>query len=73
MISSTRTIGRSLVARASRPTLSYVTKRGYHENIVEHFENPRNVGSFQKDEEGVGTVSSFRVFDCRWNDILGYP
>tara|TARA_A100001015_G_C15041416_1_gene739891 strand:- start:865 stop:1308 length:444 start_codon:yes stop_codon:yes gene_type:complete len=27
----------------------------YHDNVVDHFENPRNVGSFKKDEEGVGT------------------
>ncbi|CAM9313515.1 unnamed protein product [Chrysoparadoxa australica] len=28
---------------------------GYHENIVEHYENPRNVGSFDKKEKDVGT------------------
>ena len=27
----------------------------YHDNVVDHFENPRNVGSFEKGEEGVGT------------------
>ena len=31
--------------------------RGYHENIVEHYENPRNVGSFDKNDNSVGTVS----------------
>mmetsp|Transcript_2749 Transcript_2749/g.5925 ORF Transcript_2749/g.5925 Transcript_2749/m.5925 type:complete len:166 (-) Transcript_2749:1519-2016(-) len=32
-----------------------VNKRSYHENIVEHYENPRNVGSMDKNESSVGT------------------
>lgn len=27
----------------------------YSEKVIEHYENPRNVGSFNKDEEGIGT------------------
>ncbi len=27
----------------------------YSEKVVEHYNNPRNMGSFKKDEEGVGT------------------
>jgi nitrogen fixation NifU-like protein len=27
----------------------------YSEKVIEHYERPRNVGSFAKDEEGVGT------------------
>lgn len=27
----------------------------YSAQVVDHYENPRNVGSFAKDEEGVGT------------------
>jgi nitrogen fixation NifU-like protein len=27
----------------------------YSEKVVEHFNNPRNMGSFKKDEDGVGT------------------
>ena len=27
----------------------------YSEKLVDHYENPRNVGSFAKDEEGIGT------------------
>ena len=27
----------------------------YSSKVVDHYENPRNVGSFAKDEEGVGT------------------
>ncbi|KAL7430657.1 hypothetical protein ACHAXH_002212 [Discostella pseudostelligera] len=33
-------------------------RRGYHENIIEHYENPRNVGSLDKNDEDVGTLSS---------------
>lgn len=32
-----------------------LSKRSYHENIVEHYENPRNVGSLDKNELSVGT------------------
>jgi nitrogen fixation NifU-like protein len=27
----------------------------YSEKVIDHYENPRNVGSFNKDEDGVGT------------------
>jgi nitrogen fixation NifU-like protein len=27
----------------------------YSNKVIDHFNNPRNVGSFEKDEEGVGT------------------
>jgi nitrogen fixation NifU-like protein len=27
----------------------------YSEKVIDHYENPRNVGSFDKDEEGVAT------------------
>jgi Fe-S cluster assembly scaffold IscU len=27
----------------------------YHENVIDHYENPRNVGSFSKTEENIGT------------------
>ncbi|KAI8078796.1 iron sulfur cluster assembly protein 1 [Halteromyces radiatus] len=29
--------------------------RAYHEKVIDHYERPRNVGSFPKGEEGVGT------------------
>jgi NifU-like protein involved in Fe-S cluster formation len=32
---------------------------------VEHYENPRNVGSLDKNDDNVGTVSSSRGVVCR--------
>mmetsp|Transcript_14016 Transcript_14016/g.21393 ORF Transcript_14016/g.21393 Transcript_14016/m.21393 type:complete len:156 (+) Transcript_14016:31-498(+) len=29
--------------------------RMYHQNVVEHYENPRNVGSLDKNDQNVGT------------------
>jgi len=29
--------------------------RGYHERVVDHYNNPRNVGSFDKEDPDVGT------------------
>mmetsp|Transcript_16300 Transcript_16300/g.35747 ORF Transcript_16300/g.35747 Transcript_16300/m.35747 type:complete len:161 (-) Transcript_16300:180-662(-) len=37
------------------PSAVSVQARGYHENIVEHYENPRNVGSLDKNDTSVGT------------------
>jgi hypothetical protein len=32
-----------------------LASRGYHKNVVDHYENPRNVGSFDKTDVNVGT------------------
>ncbi|XP_008812593.1 iron-sulfur cluster assembly protein 1-like [Phoenix dactylifera] len=32
-----------------------VVVRGYHERVVDHYNNPRNVGSFDKNDPNVGT------------------
>ena len=29
--------------------------RSYHQKVLDHYENPRNVGSFSKDDKNVGT------------------
>ncbi|KAI5180911.1 hypothetical protein NEOKW01_1152 [Nematocida sp. AWRm80] len=29
--------------------------RGYHSKVLEHYENPRNVGTFSKATQGIGT------------------
>jgi hypothetical protein len=50
----TRATTRSRATPVGAITLS---KRLYHENIVEHYENPRNVGSLDKNDDNVGTVS----------------
>ena len=36
--------------RLSSPSVAY-----YHENVIEHYENPRNVGSLDKNKKNVGT------------------
>ena len=32
-----------------------MVKRDYHEKVIDHYENPRNVGSFDKSDVNVGT------------------
>lgn len=39
----------------SRSALTYVIRRQYHEKVLDHYENPRNAGSFDKSETNVGT------------------
>lgn len=34
--------------------------RTYHENIIDHYENPRNVGSLDKNKKNVGTGKPFQ-------------
>ena len=41
------------MSRAVRPAIGQVA--WYHDNVVDHYENPRNVGSFDKDASDVGT------------------
>ena len=57
---SCRSFGRSFAAKSKRTAVAApsVVKRLYHENIVEHYENPRNVGSLDKSDDAVGTVSN---------------
>ncbi|KAM3331477.1 hypothetical protein ACQJBY_027456 [Aegilops geniculata] len=37
------------------PGLAAAGARAYHERVVDHYNNPRNVGSFDKDDPNVGT------------------
>lgn len=49
-----RAVARS--AMNSQSTNVNVTAvRHYHEKVIDHYENPRNVGSMKKDDEDVGT------------------
>jgi len=49
----------SLIRRAARPgalRLAAIRNgRGYHQNIIDHYETPRNVGSMDKNDPHVGT------------------
>ncbi|KAH9500207.1 hypothetical protein Btru_077476 [Bulinus truncatus] len=42
------------VALRARP-LIVQTAASYHKNVIDHYENPRNVGSLDKDDKNVGT------------------
>jgi nitrogen fixation NifU-like protein len=35
--------------------LKNISKRLYHEKVIDHYEKPRNVGSFDKNDKTVGT------------------
>ncbi|CAL9226415.1 unnamed protein product [Arabidopsis halleri] len=43
-----------LTSRQSTPW-SVGIFRSYHENVIDHYDNPRNVGSFDKNDPNVGT------------------
>jgi Fe-S cluster assembly scaffold IscU len=40
---------------ASGRKLNFQQRRAYHENVLDHYENPRNVGSLDKKKKTVGT------------------
>jgi len=49
-----RLLGPGAGERAA-PALAAAGARAYHERVVDHYNNPRNVGSFDKDDPNVGT------------------
>lgn len=34
----------------------FMKTRSYHKNVIDHYENPRNVGAFPRDDEYIGTA-----------------
>jgi len=48
-----RGIGRDLTAGKQFINATY--NRHYNEKVIDHYENPRNAGSFSKDDKDVGT------------------
>jgi len=53
--SATHMLTRRLPAAVGGNNIVMHQRRNYHENIVEHYENPRNVGSLDKNSDDVGT------------------
>lgn len=51
---TSRLLGLGLRERQS-PAAALVLPRLYHERVVDHYNNPRNVGSFEKTDPTVGT------------------
>ena len=47
--------GVSALSLASPGNLAALSLRCYHKNVVDHYDNPRNVGSFDKADPNVGT------------------
>ena len=43
------------VINKTRTIISRILIRPYHSNVIDHYENPRNVGSFDKKRGNVGT------------------
>ncbi|ORX55651.1 iron sulfur cluster assembly protein 1 [Hesseltinella vesiculosa] len=54
MLRNTLTLLNRNTRLIQRP-LSLSGTRYYHEKVIDHYEHPRNVGSFAKTETGVGT------------------
>ena len=48
-------VTRSITLTRAQRSTGLLSRRCYHENIVEHYENPRNVGSLDKSSNEVGT------------------
>jgi len=54
-MSVTRQLGKSLRPLLQARSASCPTLASYHKNVIDHYENPRNVGSMDKNDSSVGT------------------
>ncbi|GAV63795.1 NifU_N domain-containing protein [Cephalotus follicularis] len=52
-VTSKRVLGLATREAQSRPV--QILPRLYHENVIDHYDNPRNVGSLDKNDPTVGT------------------
>lgn len=52
---TSKRILQGLASRQARSPALQVLPRQYHERVIDHFNNPRNVGSFDKNDPDVGT------------------
>ena len=50
-----RRLGFGAAGEAGPAAAAAAGARAYHERVVDHYNNPRNVGSFDKDDPNVGT------------------
>lgn len=46
---------RGLRNRTPSTAIAAPIARGYHDKVIDHYENPRNVGSMDKNDKNVGT------------------
>lgn len=52
-----RSVVQELSRAWNRGSFQTLFPRLYHKNVIDHYENPRNVGSFDKSDPNVGTGS----------------
>jgi len=52
LTSATKTLQ---LLNVARPAVAAGLSRSYHKNVIDHYENPRNVGSLDKNADNVGT------------------
>jgi NifU-like protein involved in Fe-S cluster formation len=45
----------SIIVKNRFPSLSLKIANFYHDNVIDHYEKPRNVGSLDKSKKNVGT------------------
>lgn len=74
MLSRLSMISRAIPSTASKFSPIATFKRNYHENVIDHYENPRNVGSLDIKDSSVGTGKYFfsRIFVSFFCDIRSF-